>query len=1460
MSPAMGSPRINPFPGLRPFREDEEHLFFGRENQVDAMVNKLADTRFLAVVGTSGSGKSSLVNCGLRPALRQGLMARAGTAWRMAQFRPGNDPIGAMARALAQDGVLFRGHAAAGLTLAEIIETTLRMSKVGLIDICEQAGLDEGVNLLVVVDQFEELFRYQQLAAVWRRSAENIGKDAAAFVNLLLEVKERATCRIYVVLTMRSDFLGDCTQFPGLAEAINAGQYLVPRMTRNERRAAIEGPIKVGGAEIAPVLLTRLVNDVGDNPDQLSILQHALNRTWALWQHEGGKGPLDLTHYEAIGTMGHALDQHAEQAYAELGATRERKICEKLFKALTDKATDPRGIRRPSTFGELCALADATAAEVADVIAVFRDPSRSFLMPPAGEELEMGTVVDLSHESLMRVWQRLIKWTDEEAQSARTYSRLADTADLYAAGSANLLRDPELQLALDWREKNQPNQTWASRYHPGFAAAMRFLGESSEVREAERAERERQRRRELEAEREKADAQARYARLMGWAALVSGALFLVALGGGAWAYWASRIAEAKEAEARAYLHDVQITQSRSLVSTAEQNASDQATRILLALEALPDAGEQRPLVLEAQKALIEGIKNLRELAVVQGHTGAVYSVAVTPDGARIVTGSNDSTARVWDATTGAELLQLRGHTGAVLVVAVTPDGTRIVTASADQTARIWDARTGTEELQLKGHTRRVYSVAVTPDGTRIVTASEDRTARIWDARTGAELLPLRGHTGAVYSVAVTPDGARIVTASEDNTARVWDASTGVELLQLKGHTRPVYNVAVTPDGARIFTASADNTARAWDAQNGAELLQIKGHTGAIWRVAVTPDGARIVTASADQTARIWDARTGAELLPLTGHIGAVYSVAVTLDGDRVVTASADRTARIWDARTGAEDLQLKGHTGAVQAVAVTPDGARIVTGSNDSTARVWDATTGALLLQLRGHTRPVYSVAVTPDGARIVTGSLDNTARVWDAWTGAELLQLRSDVDEACSKLIAFLFPPGNLNLNKEREARLAELLKSVDPVEAVPPLDIARLAQYADKRNQLLDRAIRTNVIAATAPEPQANPTSVETYCGPYVNAVAVTPDGARIVTGSNDSTARVWDATTGVELLQLKGHPGAVRAVAVTPDGTRIVTVSTDQTARIWDARTGAKDLQLKGHIRSVLDVAVTPDGTRIVTASTDQTARIWDARTGAELLQLRGHTGPVNSVAVTPDGARIVTASADKTARVWDAQTGAELLQLKGHSDAVFVVAVTPDGDRVVTGSQDGTSRLWDLADQRQSSIPQAHQALIDHAKAVVPRCLTIEQRKTFLLRPMPPRWCIEMRKYPYDAEAWATEEALDSTIAGAFGNFADAALKAGDFPKALEAADLGVRFGPKEIWIRMNRAHALMFLDRRKEARAEYEKYRGTVLPSGRLWEEGVLDDFTEYRAHFHQHQLMTDIERLFTPSLPIEAGE
>jgi len=491
---SMPGGMLNPFPGLRPFREDEEHLFFGRENQVDRMIDKLARTRFLAVVGTSGSGKSSLVNCELRPALHRGLMASAGTSWRMAQFRPGGQPIRALADALAQPGVLFGEDGSAGLPLVDILEATLRMSRLGLVDAYHQAQLEPGMNLLVVVDQFEELFRYRSLGAAADAAARDAGQDAVAFVNLLLEAEAQAECPIYIVLTMRSDFLGDCAQFPGLPEAINQGQYLVPRLTRDERRAAIAGPVAVGGGRISPVLLTRLVNDVGDNPDQLSILQHALNRSWAYWRKYGGGTEMSIPDYEAIGTMAHALDRHAERAMEELDTHRKRKICEKLFKALSDMGTDARGIRRPLPFAQLAMLTGATEAELIDVINVFRKPSRSFLMPPLGEVPGPNTVIDISHESLMRVWQRLRTWAEEEARSAQMLRRISETAVLHAAGKARLWRDPDLQFALDWRSRQEPSAAWAALYRGEFHAAMAFLDASKAERDYETAEAEFERR------------------------------------------------------------------------------------------------------------------------------------------------------------------------------------------------------------------------------------------------------------------------------------------------------------------------------------------------------------------------------------------------------------------------------------------------------------------------------------------------------------------------------------------------------------------------------------------------------------------------------------------------------------------------------------------------------------------------------------------------------------------------------------------------------------------------------------------------------------------------------------------------------------------------------------------------------------------------------------------------------
>lgn len=466
---------FNPYPGLRPFREDEEQYFFGREGLVDHMVDILAAARFLAVVGSSGSGKSSLVFCGLIPALHRGLIAAAAGGWRVAKMRPGSRPLLALADALADPQVLPQPDlSAAGFSAVELLEVTLRAGKRGLVEAWREARPSAGQHLLLVVDQFEELFRYRGLG----ERGPVAGDEAVAFVNLLLEAAAEPGLPVYVVLTMRSDFLGECTQFTGLPEAINRSQFLVPRMSRGERRAAIGGPARVAGTEVDPVLLTQLVNDVGDNPDQLSLLQHALNRTWSEWLTDGGHGSLTEDHYRRAGRMEKALNLHADSAWEELTEGRQRALCEALFKAVTDRGTDARGVRRPTRFDELMAITGASAEELIAVMRPFRDPSRAFLVPPFGLPVSPDTPVDISHESLMRVWDRLQRWSEDEARSAQSWRRLAETAELHCRHEAGLLEPPELDSAKAWRTRQQPRAAWAQRYRVGFAEAMAFLQES----------------------------------------------------------------------------------------------------------------------------------------------------------------------------------------------------------------------------------------------------------------------------------------------------------------------------------------------------------------------------------------------------------------------------------------------------------------------------------------------------------------------------------------------------------------------------------------------------------------------------------------------------------------------------------------------------------------------------------------------------------------------------------------------------------------------------------------------------------------------------------------------------------------------------------------------------------------------------------------------------------------------
>ncbi|MBX3398254.1 MAG: protein kinase [Gemmataceae bacterium] len=487
------------------------------------------------------------------------------------------------------------------------------------------------------------------------------------------------------------------------------------------------------------------------------------------------------------------------------------------------------------------------------------------------------------------------------------------------------------------------------------------------------------------------------------------------------------------------------------------------------------------------------------------HAGSrVFAVSFSPDGKRIVTGSEDRTAKIWDVKTGEETLTLKGHNGSVFAASFSPDGNRIATGSEDMTTKIWDLKTGTEELTLEGHKDAIQAVTFSPDGTRIVSGSRDRSVKVWDAKRGTEVLALNGHTGSVYSASFSPEGKRLVTGSMDKSAKVWDTNTGLEVLALIGHTDFVMAASFNSNGMYLATGSSDGTAKVWDAKTGSVLRTIKGHTGSVFAASFSPNDRWIVTGSSDSTAKVWDAKSGTEVLNLMGHTGDVRTASYSPDGTRIVTGSGDRTAKVWDAKTGVEMITLKGHMGRVNWASFNQDGTRIVTGSSDRTAKVWDAKTGVEMITLKGHTGSVNGASFSPDGTRIVTGSGDKTAKVWEAKTGAETLTLKGHT-EFRRKTVPLPAAPNEMPAPKPLAPKSNEK-KVAFQVYSTGESDIRDPSQLLQSIAPSL--AVRLQPIEEWPQRPMGN-------VGPgFVHAASFSPDGMRIVTCSDDGTAKIWDS----------------------------------------------------------------------------------------------------------------------------------------------------------------------------------------------------------------------------------------------------------------------------------------------------------------------------------------------------------
>lgn len=910
--------KINPFPGLRPFNPEENDFFFGRENECEEIKLKLINNNFVAVLGASAEGKSSLVKCGLPARLKKHYSDKK--EWKVISVKPGNDLLRNLATELVKD---FSAHDQREEETANILNN-LKINPDGIISSLEKLSVNKGVRILFIVDQFEELFRYRSI-----QSLTDYQKELTQFIELITHTASSGQKDLFTVIAVRSDFISECAHYKKLAQLINKSNYLIPKMNLENFRKIIEEPLMKTGISIDPDLVETIIYDVYDRQDYLPVVQHALMKSWERWAElDEPDKPLSYAEYESIGTVKDSISRHANSIFEELSPP-DKKICEKLFKTITGKGPDNKGISYPMTVRSIAAALECPVENLTQVINKYRDPSVSFLIPGLGFPLDEDSIVELSHESLTHLWDRLNMWINEEAESVQMYLRLSEASELYQQGKSTLLKQPDLQLALDWREKNKPSLPWAMKYNPAYERAMVYLRTSEkEFLESE--------------ERKTKQNKLRFKRIKIISSILGGIVILTTI----------TIAAMIAAKASAERRFKEAERQKSEVAAQKKMADQFATLALkksiesdsLVMDATKKAQREQELKVEAQKyaeaAKRESSDAKRESRVALIKAKDFEEQKIEMSRKRMVSLAKSMSLRSLQISDQADLQSLLAYQ-----------------------AYLFNNRNGGQSNDADIY-QGLYNVA--------------------KQKGSSHYKAFRGHEGRIKGLAFIPGRNEFCTSGADGKILRWNLDNSDKTYQVLYSDSEVFGVLAISPSADWLACGGQNAGIKMIPLNGnGSEYDLRGHSGEIKSLIFSYDGKYLYSAALDGKVLKWDlsAKTSVDLS--TG-LTSITSIDLSTDNKYLAGIGADGKALIWNPEAVSDNLSITKEGKTIKALKFKPAEEKIAVGYDDGTVELWDIPSRQIIASFKAHSGNVSNIRFNSKPLQIATSGSEGLLKMWD--------------------------------------------------------------------------------------------------------------------------------------------------------------------------------------------------------------------------------------------------------------------------------------------------------------------------------------------------------------------------------------------------------------------------------------------------------------------------------------------